>query len=61
MKYQNQIVIAVPEDYASVKSSLRELANENRWTLSNYALKILAEHVKNQMSSRIPKTKDAFS
>ena len=49
-----QLVISVPQGYAVVKESLRKLAEENHRTLSNYVMMVLAEHVKNHMSGRIP-------
>ena len=56
-----QIVISVPRAYASIKDDLRELAEENDRTLSNYVMLFLVEHVKNHMSGQIPKSKDAFN
>ena len=58
---RNQIVISVPKDYESIKDDLRELAEENNRTLSNYVLMFLVEHVKNNMSGKIPKSKHPFN
>ena len=55
-----QIVISVPQAYGVVKESLRELAEANPRTLSNYVLMILVEHVKNNMSGKIPTENEGF-
>ena len=59
---RDQILVTVSRDaYPALKDNLKTLAKREDRTLTNYILRVLVEHVKNQMSGDIPAATEFFT
>jgi hypothetical protein len=47
-----QMVVSISKQYPTLKSDLKDLADEAKRSLSNYIILILSEHVKEELDKK---------